>query len=98
MNNIKICSNENTYDLHSYHMHFLQIKNTVMNEIDEHSVIQLLYIPFLIKAAGKMNVSNEGYQCAPRASLLLKVINKLQMTKDIVLLFRKIPNGFFKSA
>ena len=31
-----------------------------------------------------MKVSNEGYQCAPRAFLSLKVINKLQMTKVVV--------------
>ena len=51
-----------------------------MNEVDEPLVIQLLYIPFQLIAAGKMNVSNEGYQCALRAFLSLKVINKLQMT------------------
>ena len=65
-------------------MQFLQIKNTVMNEIDEPLLIQLLYILFQLIAARKMKISNKGYQCAPRAFLSLKVINKLQTTKDVV--------------
>ena len=35
---------------------FNKIKNTVMNEIDEPSVIQLLYILFQLIAARKMKV------------------------------------------
>ena len=42
--------------------------------------------------------SDEGYQCAPRVFLSLKVINKLRTTKDVVPSLQEGSIRLFKSA